>query len=570
MARREYSSPVAPSPRPMGFLLAVGGLALGLLASLRGDVVLPDVIFSGMVLQREREVPIWGSADPGERVVVRFRGQTVPTVADADGKWMVRLSALAPGGPHAMEITGKNKMLLDDILVGDVWVGSGQSNMDSPCRLYRADDPGLEAILARAPFAGVRLFKSNWHIRENLTYLFPGEDEALYPPGWRSADPKSIDRFSALLFVFGLRLSEVLGIPIGLIEGSAGGSPSGCWIPDEDYRADPACQADARRFSQTYNWEKAKAEHRAIEDAWARANETAQAAGQPPVPRPRGHRRNPPAAAGEASFPIGIYFQQFLGMTVPFGIKGVLWDQGESGTAITGVGQHALMGALIRSWRRLYQSGDFPFLYVQKPSGQGPVFKDPETGRFAPGVPIGPPVNRQVQRVLTEFEPLPESPPATTGSMDRETYVRLMEHPNTFMVTASDLPGGTHPADKSLYGNRAARVALGAVYSRPVNYLGPIFAGMTIERDKIRLRFDHVGGGLVACHSQRLQGFAIAGADRQFHWAEAEIVGDTVLVHARSVSRPVAVRYAWGQRISWANLFNRDGLPAPTFRTDDW
>jgi sialate O-acetylesterase len=239
---------------------------------------------------------------------------------------------------------------------------------------------------------------------------------------------------------------------------------------------------------------------------------------------------------------------------IPFGIRGVLWDQGESGTAVFGVDQYTLMGALIRGWRKEWGQGDFPFLYVQKPSGEGCAW-DPED-----------PVTNKANK----FAPLPAAVPATASGVYRETHVRIAQYPGTAMVISTDLGSGIHPTNKSGYGSRAARVALGMVYGRKIEYYGPVYASHKVEGNKVRVSFTHVGAGLAFKHGDKLQGFAVAGEDKVFHWADAVIDGDTVVVTSDKVAKPVAVRYAWADKHPWANLFNKDGLPAQTFRTDGW
>jgi sialate O-acetylesterase len=235
---------------------------------------------------------------------------------------------------------------------------------------------------------------------------------------------------------------------------------------------------------------------------------------------------------------------------IPFGIRGVLWDQGESGTAITGVDQYTLMGALIRGWRKEWGQGEFPFLYIQKPSGGGCAW-DPSD-----------PVTDQADK----FTPLPAKAPADGAY--RELHIRIMNHPNTAMVTSSDLGPFTHPTNKSGYGTRASRVALGLVYSKKVEIYGPTYKDHVVKGNKVHVTFAHVGPGLAFRHGDKPQGFALAGDDKVFHWADAVIEGDTVVLSSDKVAKPAAVRYAWASRHPWANLFSKDGMPALPFRTD--
>jgi sialate O-acetylesterase len=231
----------------------------------------------------------------------------------------------------------------------------------------------------------------------------------------------------------------------------------------------------------------------------------------------------------------------------------VLWDQGEDGTGLPLVDQYTLMGALIRGWRKDWAQGDFPFIYIQKSNGGGCAWdtKNPVTRNAKP------------------FEPLPAYVDKVSGS-NVENHIRIMRYPNTAMAISSDLEPGNHPTNKSGYGHRASDVALGMVYGRKIEYYGPTYDSHVVEGNKLRIRFNHVGQGLAIRHGDKLQGFAVAGADKVFHWADASIDGETVVVSNEKVSQPVAVRYAWSGRRAWANLFNKDGLPALSFRTDQW
>jgi sialate O-acetylesterase len=445
------------------------------------DVRLPKIISNHMVLQRNVRVPIWGVADPGERVAVTFRDQEKITVAARDGSWAVYLDSLREGGPETLTIRGRNTVTLRDVLVGEVWIGSGQSNMAGPVAGYVGGDPGLAGILEGTPYPKVRVGRAK--------------------DGWWQADNAHAVGFSALLFAFGVNLQKELDVPVGLILGAAGGSSSAPWLTEETFRSDPLCRRQAIR-----------------------------------------------SPTGGNAF--GYLYDQYVKPLVPYAIRGVLWDQGESGTGIDGVDQFALMGALIQGWRSAWGQ-HLTFVMVQKPSGGGPAF-DPAD-----------PVTRQADR----FEPLPEFVPRDAGPF-RAVHLRLREHPDTFLVTASDLGSGLHPTNKSGYGARAARVALGGVYGKNVEIYGPIYKSHQVEGDKVRVSFTHVGNGLTFKHGDRLQGFAVAGADGRFQWAEASIAGDTVLLSCPRVPRPVAVRYAWAPTHPWANLFNLDGLPALPFTTD--
>jgi sialate O-acetylesterase len=265
----------------------------------------------------------------------------------------------------------------------------------------------------------------------------------------------------------------------------------------------------------------------------------AKEAGKPLPRKPRGPGK------------IGDLYAAHIAPVVPYAIRGVLWDQGESGTAVPEIDQFSMMGALIRGWRNAWGQGEFPFLYVQKPSGGGCAWDQ----------------ENPVTRMANDFAAQPAATNKDTDGNYRALHIKIMQHPNTAMVTASDLGSGVHPANKSGYGRRACRVALGFVYGRDVEIYGPVYESHAVEGNTIRVRFDHVGQGLAVKHADTLQGFEIAGNDSVFHWADAEIDGDTVVLSSPRVTKPVHVRYGWARNHPWANLFNKDGLPALTFST---
>ncbi|MCY2991423.1 MAG: hypothetical protein NTY19_26640 [Planctomycetota bacterium] len=494
------------------------------------EVKLPPVLSSHMVLQRELPVPIWGTAAAGEKVTVTFRGQTKTVVAEESGKWSVKLDPLQVGDPAALTITGTNTLTLEDVLVGEVWVGSGQSNMAGGVKGYVQNDDVLAKAAEGAPYPRLRLIGSGGR-------------------GWREATTESINGFSAILFAFGLRLHQELDVPVGLMVGAVGGTPSGFWLSEEAYHADAACQEVVRKFAAHYSAEAEQKRYEQSLEKWEKDAEKAKLDGKQPPRKP-----SLPLKPGECSGKVGHLYEAHIRPYIPYGMRGVLWDQGESGTAIQGVDQYTLMGALIRGWRTEWGQGDFPFLHVQKPSGGGCAWEpsDPVTSK------------------ADKFAPLPAAVPNLNDGLYRETHIRISRYPNTAMVTASDLGPGVHPVNKSGYGARAARVALGMVYGRKVEIYGPAYQSHEIDGRQVRIKFSHIGQGLASRPGEKLQGFAVAGEDRLFHWAVAEIDGETVVVTSDKVADPTAVRYAFSQQHPWANLFNKDGLPALPFRTDAW
>jgi len=513
--------------------LCLGGLLFVAMCLCQAAVKLPAVLASHMVLQQQTAVPIWGTASPNEAVTVKFRTQEKKAIADDKGNWMVKLDPLQAGGPDELTVTGANAITLTDVLVGEVWVGSGQSNMAMGVIYYTKNDEVLAKMQAAGPYPRLRLGTAR---------------------GWQETTPVTCNGYSALLFAFGVQLQQKLDVPVGLLLGAVGGTPSGYWLSEEAYRSDAACTEVVQAYAKAHPYDQAAedATYQAAmekytpeEAEWDKL--TADEKKIKPAPRRPVHLVKP----GESSGKIGNLYHAYIRPLQPFAIGGVLWDQGESGTDIVGVDQYTMMGALIRGWRKDWGQGDFPFIFIQKPSGGGSAF-DPTD-----------PVGSQAQK----FSPLPLVVPKD-GDV-RETHIRIMTYPNTGMVISSDLGTGTHPTNKSGYGTRAARVALGMVYGHKVEYYGPLFAKQTVEDGKIRIAFTHCGQGLaIPAGQEKLQGFAIAGENKTFVWADAVIEGTTVVVSHPTVPQPRYVRYAWAYNAPWANLFNKDGLPAIPFRTD--
>jgi sialate O-acetylesterase len=516
-------------------------LALSLLATaIHAEVKLSKVFTPHMVLQRGMEVPVWGTAAPGEKVEVKFASQTKTATADDKGAWRVKLDAMTENAePQTLTIGSQQ---ITDVLVGDVWIGSGQSNMDMPVASYVANDPVLKAA-ADQSYPKLRLLRKD----ANAT--------------WEEAKPENNQKMSALLFSFGFALQKEVGVPVGIMVGAVGGTPSGFWLSEEMYRSDAACAEAVKKFAPTYNheallaqYQKDKAKFDVDFAAWKKEADEAKKQGKP---APRGPRAPTlPGKPGETNGgKVGQLFEAYIRPYVGYAIKGVLWDQGESRTNIVGVDQVTLMGALIGGWRKAWSQGDFPWLYVEKPSGGGCAFD----------------YSQPMNRLAEKFAPLPQTIP---NNPDREyshaAFEQIMKYPNTHMVISSDLGQGIHPPNKSGYGARAVQVAMAVAYGRKTEYLGPQLAGHTIDGSKVTLSFKHVGKGLAFKNGDKLQGFSIAGADKKFVWANAVIEGDKVIVSSKDVPQPAAVRYAWSNTFQWANLFNKDGLPAQPFRTDSW
>ena len=311
----------------------------------QAEVALPPFFSDHMVLQRETKAPIWGTAAPGEEVTVHFRDQNLKAKADEAGKWRVELKGLKAGGPDELTITGTNTLKFTDVLVGEVWVGSGQSNMAGLVRTYVGNDPVLAQLAATA---------------------HPTIRGCTAKAGWTVSSPAANANFSAILFAFAVRLQEGIDVPVGMMLGAVGGTPSGAWVSNERFQEDAACRKLVAEYAKTFDKQLADFHSRVL-PAWEKGAEAAKAAG-----KEVGRKPLPPAPAGTINGKDpGFLYEAHIRPLVGYGIRGVLWDQGESRTAVGGVDQYSMMGALIRGWRADWQAGDFAFLYVQKPSGGG-------------------------------------------------------------------------------------------------------------------------------------------------------------------------------------------------------
>lgn len=516
--------------------LCLGALISIVVFDANAALVVASPFSDHAVLQRDMPVPIWGSGDAGKEVTVSFRKQTKTTKVDKDGKWRLLLDMLKAGGPDELSVScGDEKIAIADVLVGEVWVGSGQSNMAGGAGGYAKRDVTLAKLVNAAPYPKIRLMKGG------------------PKPTWQEANEKTVSGFSALLFAYGESLHRELDVPVGLILGAVGGTPSGAWLSQEAYDSSDACKKSLAGFTKNFDAERAQKVYEAKLAVWEKRAAEAQAKGE----KPKGRKPGPPAKPGQMTRGgVGNLYERFIRPVVGYGIRGVLWDQGESGTAIIGVDQYSVMGALISGWRKEWGQGEFPFIYVQKQSGGGPAFS-----------PKG---ENQITREADPYQAPPASVPNVGDGARRLEFIRIMDYSNAHMVSAADLGSGVHPTNKWGYGNRAARVAFAMVYSKDLLSHGPRYKSHEVEGGKIRVQFTHVGDGLVRAGGEALTGFAIAGEDKKFVWADAVIDGESVVLSADGISKPAAVRFACSKKRNWANLFNKDGLPALAFRSDKW
>ena len=496
-------------------------LVLSSAGAILADVRLPAVIADNMVLQRGEKVSIWGWADPGEDVAisVSWNRRKLKATADTKGEWSVKVSSPKAGGPYKMTISGKNEIDLDNIMSGEVWVCSGQSNMQWS---VQASANAKEEIAA-ADYPNIRLF--------TVTRKVAQEPQSDCEGSWASCRPETVPGFSAVAYFFGRTLHKELDVPIGLIHTSWGGTPAEAWTRREILEADDEFEPIlARQDDIIARYPQAYKEYEQKLEEWKKAVEKAKADGQKPPRRP-GEPRGPE----HPHSPAGLY-NAMIAPLIPYGIQGAIWYQGES-NAGRAYQYRKLFAAMITNWRKDWGQGNFPFLFVQ----------------------------------LANFMETKPEPGESAWAELREAQTMTLSLPNTGMATIIDIGEAKdiHPKNKQDVGKRLALWALAKTYKEDLACSGPLYKSMKIEGGKIRLRFDYVGGGLVASDGEALKGFAIAGADRKFVWADATIDGKTVVVSSEDVAKPVAVRYAWADN-PVCNLYNKENLPAGPFRTDDW
>ncbi|WP_324721705.1 sialate O-acetylesterase [Salinimicrobium sp. HB62] len=621
-----------------------------------GQVKLPKLISDGMVLQRDTDIKLWGWASEGEPVSVLFRGKEYNTRADNNGKWTIDLSGLEEGGPFIMTIAGSNKIELKDIYVGDVWLVSGQSNME--LSMGRVE-PLYADEIANANNPQLRFFEvpKNYHFEEAREEIEGGK--------WEPVTPENIRQLSAVAYFFAKDLYDQYQVPIGIINSSLGGSPAEAWMSEEALKEFPNHYAEAIQYKisdfrdsiQNNDAERIGSWHRkavkedvGIPNKWK--NEQVDTSGWSSMEIPGywaddelGHKNGvvwfrrtfeiPQELAGQSpklllgrivdadsvfvnghfvgnttyqypprrySIPAGILkpgqnsisiritnesgrggfvtdkpyklifedseidlrgeWKYKLGVEMPslrgqtfirwkplglynamihpltdYSLKGVIWYQGES-NADNPVEYERLFPALIKDWRKQLEQPRLPFLFVQ----------------------------------LANFMEPREEPGESSWARLRESQTKTLSLPKTGMAVTIDVGewNDIHPLNKKAVGERLARAAKKVAYNEEIVPAGPLYDSFVREKDSIIISFKNTGSGLVAKNGNSLEHFAIAGKDRKWRWAKAVIRGNKVVVYHPEVSNPVAVRYAWADNPDTANLYNREGLPASPFRTDDW
>ncbi len=504
-------------PLPAGLCFSLVLLAAPL--AVRAEVALPAIFSDHMVLQADVRVPVWGTAAPGEQVAVTFAGQTVSAAAGADGRWLVALTGLkAAAAPQTLTVKGTNTIEIRDVLVGEVWLGSGQSNM--AMTVARSKD--FETEQRAATYPQIR------HFREDSPAA--AAPQRIGKGRWVVCAPDTVGGFSAALYFFGRELHRTLGVPVGLINSSVGGTPIESWIDPAAQKADPVLRPAVLAAEQAHAAAVSPEAMQRYERALAAWEKAAKAGGE--AKRKTAKKPQNPAETAARKGDVGGLFLGKIEPLIPYAFRGALWYQGEANSV---PGKAALYGRqlelLVRDWRTRW-GHEFPFAWVQLPNFTG-------TGRDWPTV--------------------------------REQMLRTLRVPRTGMAIAIDVgeAGDIHPKDKQSVGHRLALWALGTVYGRKVPATsGPLPAGHAVRGHEIVVSFRHADGGLTA-KGVSLAGFVVAGADRVWKPAQARIEGDNVVISSPEVAAPVAARYAW-ENLPTATLFNGAGLPATPFRTDDW
>ncbi|MBI5771982.1 MAG: hypothetical protein HZA93_29685 [Verrucomicrobia bacterium] len=488
----------------------------------------------GVVLQREKPVPVWGWARAGQAVTVSFLDQRHETRADSAGAWRVDLAPLRAGGPHVLEIRapGENPLAIRDVMVGEVWLLSGQSNMGGP---LLSSLGGVEAARgANSPLVRLGFVHAAGPAPTG---------QKLQPVAWVNAisggNPDAMQRWHGIHFAFGTLLHERLGVAVGLIGANRGGTRISAWTSRATHEREPAFRGVLAASAETRTKAgRTHAARRADEvAAWTKLRDAALAAGKtpPPPPAPKELAANPNEAA--------IQYDTLIDPVAPFAIRGVLWYQGESDSPQAEL-YEARFRAFVADWRERWREPELPFICAQIAFSAG----SPRPGIARDGPPI----------------------PSPSASI-RQAQFAARTVPHTGLIVTHDLvrpEDDVHFRDKLPVGRRFALTALHVVYGQPGEASGPLFRRAEFAAGRARLHFDHATG--LATTGGDLHGFSIAGADRRWVWANARIDGDEVVVWSDAVPTPVAVRYNWSDFPLGANLVNAAGLPAPTFRTDDW
>ncbi len=479
------------------------------------DVKLAALFSDHAVLQRGQPVPVWGTADAGEEVTVEFAGQKQTAQAGPDGKWKVTLQPLKEAESLALTVKGKNTLTINDVAVGEVWVNSGQSNM---AFTLSRDAQGPESAAASEDKL-LRMF--------TVPAKSSDQPETEVAGKWVAANPATSGSFSAVGYYFARELRKALKVPVGMLSSSVGGTPAEAWTSGAALAARAILKAelDAAQAILVKNHpaalERYQANEAKILENWKAAVEKAKAEGRTPLPRKPVVPEDPTKSKNR---PSGLY-NAMIAPLQPYGIRGAIWYQGESNSA-RAPQYRTLFPTMIGDWRKVWGQGEFPFFFVQ----------------ITPHNNMTPEI-REAQLLTTQT--VPQTAMAVTTDFGHATDI--------------------HPTQKEPVGTRLALAARAKVYGEKIEFSGPTFDSMQVESGQAVLKFKHAAG--LTAKNGALKGFTVAGADKKFVPAKAEIQGETVIVSAEGVTKPAAVRYGWAN-VPDVNLYNAAGLPASPFRTD--
>jgi len=488
-----------------------------LMQTAKAEVRLNNLFSNHMVLQRNIENPVWGTANKGEKVTVSIAGQNHSTQADKDGKWKIKLNPMEAGGPHTMIVNAKNKIEITDILVGEVWICSGQSNMGFSLKgIYNA-----EVEIAAANYPHIRLLSP--------PRVAGPEPQSDIDATWVLCSPEFVEDFSAVGYLFGKNIHNALGVPIGLINATWGGTPIEAFVPRSAMDTVDVFRGSLKKSDKSVeaiSEEQIKTERKEY-DAWVKAGNT----GTPdknswPALKEINNKNRP-----------GNIYNTMIHPLVGYGIKGVIWYQGEANANRNPQLYSGMFPCLINSWRTLWKQGDFPFYWVQ----------------------------------LANYKERKDQPEEATAWVTvREAQTKTLSLTNTGQAVTIDAGEGrdVHYRDKQTVAYRLARHALANDYGFKMVAASPLYKSMEVKGNKIEITFANIDKGLYAFEVEEVKGFAIAGKDGKFVWAKANIVAkNKVEVYADTISEPVSVRYGWADN-PVVNLYDYNGLPVTPFRTD--
>jgi sialate O-acetylesterase len=545
------------------------------------NVRMPLIFGDHMVLQQDAKLTIWGWADPKEKVTVSFAGKKEKTTTAEDGSWQVNLKPIMNKSKgEILTIKGNNTLIFQDVLVGDIWVASGQSNME-----WGIKNKAYAKDVANSGDSLLRLFfvPKNTSLKP-LSDIQISEDVANldWAAKWVLCTPEALSKingqgFSSTAYYFARDIRQATGQPLGIIQSAWGGTRAEAWTSlsglgkrselakyivayEKNVKDTPDIvphykQKKAEWDIAVKEWnETIGREWNQAQKDWIVAVKNAQAAGQPvpPKPKPSSPRPSEPNKPNGGNNGPANLFNAMISPLIPFAIKGVIWYQGEFNSGGSAKEYATLFPTMISDWRTHWKIGDFPFVFVQLPN-YGPQDNDPNAS-------------------------------GESWHWVREAQLKALDLPNTAMAVTIDVgdPFDLHPIDKYDVGHRLALAAREAIYGEKIVGNSPVYESMMIENNRIVLTFKHIGSGLTIGTSpfvpegeqpkapaDKLAGFAIAGNDRKFVWADAVIEGNKVIVSSDRVWNPVAVRYAFSNSPA-CNLYSIEGLPASPFKTDDW